>query len=147
VPVEGEYEPSTWGWVRDQVAEYEASGGERANTLRDTGLPIIVVTTIGRTTGKVRKFPVMRVEHGGQYAIVASKGGAADNPGWYHNLIANPGSVTVQDGPKPFDVEVHEAEGDERAQWWERAVEAYPPYAEYQERTDRRIPVLVATRR
>ncbi|MGH8979572.1 MAG: nitroreductase family deazaflavin-dependent oxidoreductase [Acidimicrobiales bacterium] len=147
MPIQGEYEPSTWEWVRNQVAEYEASGGAKSNTLLDTGLPIIVLTMIGTKTGNVRKFPVMRVEHDGAYAIVASKGGAPTHPGWYFNLLARPHSVVVQDGPEPFDVEVREVEGDERAVWWERAVAAYPPYAEYQERTERRIPVLVATRR
>ena len=147
MPLEGEYEPSPAAWVREQVAEYEASGGRRANTLRDTGLPIIVVTTRGAKTGKIRKFPVMRVEHGGEYAIVASKGGAPDHPQWYANLLASPGEVTIQDGPTPFDVVVRELEGEERALWWERAVAAYPPYAEYQQKIERRIPVLLATRR
>ena len=126
---------------------YERSGGERANTLRDTGLPVIVVTTVGNKSGKVRKTPLMRVEHNGEYALVASKGGAPSHPVWYYNLKADPTSVMVQDGPEPFPVEVREVSGDERAAWWERAVAAYPPYAEYQERTDRTIPVFVATRR
>ncbi|HVB91636.1 MAG TPA: nitroreductase family deazaflavin-dependent oxidoreductase [Acidimicrobiales bacterium] len=143
--VEGEYEPSPYTWVRDQVAEYEASGGQRANTLLDTGLAIIVVTTRGARSGKVRKTPVMRVEHGGEYALVASKGGAPEHPVWYHNLVAHPGSVMVQDGPAPFAVSVREVSGDEKAKWWERAVAAYPPYAEYQEKTARQIPVFVAT--
>lgn len=146
MPIEGEYEPSTWEWVRDQVEEYERSGGTRANTLRDTGLPIIVVTTRGHKTGKVRKFPVMRVEHDGAYAIVASKGGAPEHPSWYHNLVADP-HVTLQDGAVPFDAEVRVVHGSEREQWWERAVAAYPPYAEYQQRTEREIPVFVALRR
>jgi deazaflavin-dependent oxidoreductase (nitroreductase family) len=146
-PLEGEYEPSPIGWVREQVAEYEASGGRRANTLRDTGLPIIVVTTRGNKTGKLRKTPLMRVEHDGEYALVASQGGAPQHPVWFHNLKADPEAVTIQDGPEPFDVRVREVEGDERAAWWERAVAAFPPYAEYQEKTDRRIPVFVATRR
>ncbi|MGO9853859.1 MAG: nitroreductase family deazaflavin-dependent oxidoreductase [Acidimicrobiales bacterium] len=143
--LQGEYQPSTWDWVRDQVEEYEASGGERANTLMDTGMPIIVVTTRGAASGKVRKSPVMRVEHGGEYALVASKGGAPENPAWYHNLVAHPDEVTIQDGPEPFAVTVREVTGDERAQWWERGVAAYPPYAEYQQKTDRPIPVFVAT--
>ena len=126
---------------------YERSGGERANTLRDTGLPVVVVTTVGNKSGKVRKTPLMRVEHNGEYALVASKGGAPSHPVWYYNLKADPTSVMVQDGPEPFPVEVREVSGDERAAWWERAVAAYPPYAEYQERTDRTIPVFVATRR
>ncbi|MGD1034210.1 MAG: nitroreductase family deazaflavin-dependent oxidoreductase [Candidatus Dormibacteria bacterium] len=145
MPVHGEYEPSTAQWVRDQVAEYEASGGTRANLLRDTGWPVIILTMVGQRSGKVRKIPVMRVEHGGQYAIVASKGGTPENPGWYHNLVANPTEVMLQDGPAPFDVEVRELSGEERATWWERAVAAYPPYAEYQTKTSRRIPVLLAT--
>ena len=141
----GEYVPSTWEWVRNQVAEYEASGGQRANTLLDTGLPIIVVTTRGARTGKVRKSPLMRVEHDGEYALVASKGGAPANPQWYANLVAHPGEVLVQDGPEPFAVSVREVSGDEKAAWWERSVAAYPPYAEYQEKTTRRIPLFVAT--
>jgi deazaflavin-dependent oxidoreductase (nitroreductase family) len=142
--LQGEYEPSPWDWVRDQVAEYEASGGRRANTLRDTGMPIVVVATRGAKSGKVRKFGLMRVEHGGEYALVASKGGMPENPAWYHNLEAHPDEVTIQDGPEPFAVEVREVTGDERAEWWERAVRAYPPYAEYQQNTTRQIPVLVA---
>jgi len=145
--LQGEYEPSPWEWVRDQVAEYEASGGERANTLMDTGWPIIVVTTRGAKSGKVRKNPVMRVEHGAEYALVASKGGAPENPEWFHNLEAHPDEVTIQDGPAPFPVTVREVTGDERAQWWERGVAAYAPYAEYQENTGRQIPVFVASRR
>jgi F420H(2)-dependent quinone reductase len=144
--LQGEYEPSPASFVRDQVAEYEASGGERANTLMDTGLPIIVVAMRGNKSGKVRKNPVMRVEHNGEYAIVASKGGAPEHPVWYYNLIAHPDEVTIQDGPAPFAVRVREVGGDERAAWWERAVAAYPPYADYQQKTERQIPVLVATR-
>lgn len=147
VPVEGDYEPSTSQWVRDQVAEYEASGGTRSNTLLDTGLPIIIFTTRGSRSGKVRKTPVMRVEHDGEYALVASKGGAPENPLWYYNLIANSSDVMIQDGEEPFDVEVREVHGDERAKWWARAVEAYPAYAQYQASTSREIPVLVASRK
>lgn len=143
--LEGEYEPSPWEWVRDQVAEYEASGGQRANTLLDTGMPVIVVTTRGAKSGKVRKSALMRVEHDGEYALVASVGGAPNNPVWFHNLVAHPDEVLVQDGPAPFAVMVRRVEGDEKATWWERAVAAYPPYAEYQEKTDRQIPVFVAT--
>ena len=146
-PLEGEYEPSPIGWVRDQVEEYEASGGTRANTLRDTGLPVIVVTSRGNKSGKLRKTPLMRVEHDGEYALVASQGGRPQHPEWYWNLRANPEDVTIQDGPEPFDVSVREVSGDERARWWQRAVEAFPPYADYQERTERMIPVFVATRR
>jgi deazaflavin-dependent oxidoreductase (nitroreductase family) len=133
--------------VRDQVEAYEASGGREANTLRDTGLPVIIVTTRGKKSGKIRKFALMRVEHGGEYALVASKGGAPEHPVWYYNLKANPDAVMVQDGPEPFDVVVREVTGDVKAQWWERAVAAYPPYAEYQTKTDRVIPVLIATPR
>ena len=139
------YEPSPAQWVRDQVDAYERSGGAEANTLRDTGLPIIVITMRGNKSGLIRKAPVMRVEHEGEYAIVASKGGAPSNPQWYENLVAAPEDVRIQDGPEPVDVTVREVTGEERAAWWERAVAAYPPYAEYQERTTRRIPVLVAT--
>jgi deazaflavin-dependent oxidoreductase (nitroreductase family) len=144
VSIQGDYEPSPWGWVRDQVDEYEASGGTRANTLRDTGLPIIIVTMVGHKTGKVRKVPLMRVEHDGEYAIVASKGGAPEHPGWYHNLVADP-RVDIQDGPEPAAYQVRAVSGDERETWWERAVTDYPPYAEYQDKTDREIPVFVAS--
>ena len=143
----GEYEPSPAQWVRDQVEAYERSGGREASTLLDTGLPVVIVTTRGRRTGRLRKSPLMRVEHDGEYALVASKGGAPDHPEWYLNLQADPHAVMVQDGPEPFDAEVREVSGDERRQWWERAVAAFPPYAEYQEKTDRVIPVLVARRR
>jgi deazaflavin-dependent oxidoreductase (nitroreductase family) len=146
MPVEGEYEPSPQQWVRDQVAEYEASGGERANTLLDTGLPIVVVTTRGKKSGKVRKMALMRVEHDGAYALVASQGGAPTSPSWYHNLVADPDALVIQDGAESHDYVAHEAEGEERALWWERAVAAYPSYAEYQTKTTRVIPVLVATR-
>jgi deazaflavin-dependent oxidoreductase (nitroreductase family) len=145
--LEGDYEPSAAQWVRDQVAEYEASNGQRANTLRDSGLPVIIVTMRGNKSGKVRKIALMRVEHDGEYVLVASKGGAPAHPVWYYNLKADPKSVRIQDGPQPFDAEVRELDGDERAQWWDRAVSAFPPYAEYQEKTDRRIPVFLATRR
>jgi F420H(2)-dependent quinone reductase len=144
---DGEYEPSPSKWVRDQVAEYEASGGQRANTLMDTGMPVVIVTTRGNKSGKIRKMPLMRVEHNGEYALVASLGGAPKHPVWYFNLKADPTSVRIQDGTEPFAVEVRELDGDERAQWWERAVAAYPPYAEYQEKTARTIPVFLATRR
>lgn len=142
----GEYEPSALEWVRDQIETYEASGGTRANTLRDTGIPIIVVTMRGSKSGKIRKIALMRVEHGGEYALIASYGGAPQHPGWYHNLMAAPDEVTVQDGPEPFAVTVREAEGPERDAWWERAVAVFPTYAEYQAKTDRRIPVLIASR-
>ena len=145
--IKGEYEPSSAQWVRDQVAEYEASAGARANTLRDTGLPIVIFTTRGNRSGKVRKTPVMRVECNGEYALVASKGGAPNHPVWYYNLLANPDDVMLQDGPETFDVVVRQISGDERAAWWERSVAAYPPYAEYQLKTEREIPVFVATRK
>lgn len=145
--IEGEYVPSRWGWVRDQVDAYERSGGTEANTLRDTGLPVIVVTMRGRRTGAVRKAALMRVEHDGEYALVASMGGAPTHPVWYHNLVADPEGVEVQDGPAPFAVRVREVHGDEKALWWERAVAAFPPYAEYQAKTTREIPVLIAARR
>ncbi len=143
--ISGDYEPSTWEWVRQQVAEYEASNGERGNTLRDTGMPIIVMTTVGRKTGKVRKVPLMKVEHNGEYAIIASKGGAPKNPAWVANLLADP-KVMIQDGAEPFDALVRLVEGPERDEWWERSVAAYPPYAEYQAKTDRQIPVFIASR-
>ena len=147
MPLEGEYDPSPAQWVRDQVEAYEGSGGARANTLRDTGLPVIIVTTRGNKSGKIRKSPLMRVEHGGEYALVASKGGAPTHPVWYHNLKADPKAVVIQDGLEPFDAQVRQVTGDERARWWQRAVAAYPPYAEYQTKTDREIPVFVASRR
>lgn len=144
--IQGEYAPSPWDWVRQQVETYERTGGREANTLRDTGLPIIIVTTVGAKSGNVRKTPLMRVEHDGQYALVASMGGAPKHPVWYFNLKANPDSVMVQDGPAPFPVRVRELAGEERAVWWDRAVAAYPPYAEYQQRTGRTIPVFLAER-
>ena len=141
-----EYEPSPWAWVREQVETYERTGGLEANTLRDTGLPIIVLTTRGHKSGKIRKTPLMRVEHDGEYALIGSMGGAPKHPSWYGNLKANPSAVTIQDGPEPFDVVVRELDGNERSIWWERAVSAFPPYAEYQERTQRVIPVFLAQR-
>jgi len=145
--LQGEYDPSPAQWVRDQVEGYESSGGREANTLRDTGLPVVIVTMRGSKSGRIRKIPLMRVEHEGEYALVASKGGAPAHPVWYYNLKADPQAVTIQDGPEPFDVEVREASGDERVVWWERAVAAYPPYAEYQAKTTRQIPLFIATRR
>ena len=142
MPVDGEYEPSPSGWVRDQVELYEGSGGTQGLTLRDTGLPVVIVTNRGASSGKVRKTPVMRVEHDGRYAMAASKGGAPDHPLWYYNVRANP-MVELQDGPHKQDMVAREVSGAERAQWWERAVSAYPPYAEYQTRTLRQIPVFV----
>lgn len=145
--LEGTYEPSPTAWVREQVEAYEASGGERGGTLRDTGLPVIVVTSRGRRSGKLRKNPVMRVEHDGEYALVASKGGAPEHPEWYFNLAAAPEEVEIQDGPDRFAVTVREVHGDERRRWFDRAVAAYPSYADYQQATSREIPVFVARRR
>ncbi|HSJ90620.1 MAG TPA: nitroreductase family deazaflavin-dependent oxidoreductase [Ilumatobacter sp.] len=150
MPIEGEYEPSALGWVRDQVAEYEASGGTRANTLRDTGIPVVVVTMRGASSGKVRKIALMRVEHEGSYALVASYGGRASHPAWYANLVADP-HIVIQDGSEPRDFTVRllddEVDGEERAQWWERAVAVYPTYADYEVSAGehgRVIPVFVA---
>jgi F420H(2)-dependent quinone reductase len=140
--LEGEYEPSTQGWVREQVEEYEASGGARATTLRDTGLPVVIVTSRGARSGKLRKTPLMRVEHDGRYLAVASQGGAPTHPLWYHNLVADP-AVELQDRDQKRDMTARLLSGDERKQWWERAVEAFPPYADYQRRTEREIPVFL----
>jgi len=143
--IEGTYVPSAQQWVRDQVDAYESSGGQRGNTLRDSGLPVIIVTMRGKNSGDVRKIALMRVEHNGEYALVGSMGGAPKNPVWVYNLRAHPDEVMIQDGPEPFDVTVREITGDERAEWWERAVAAFPNYAEYQKKTDRTIPVFIAT--
>lgn len=142
VPIDGEYEPSPRGWVRDQVDLYERSGGTEGTTLRDTGLPVVVITNLGARSGKVRKTPLMRVEHDGCYAAVASQGGAPTHPLWYHNFLANP-RVELQDGPKRMTMVARLVSGAERAQWWERSVAAYPPYAQYQSKTSREIPVFV----
>jgi F420H(2)-dependent quinone reductase len=142
MPVDGDYVPSPRAWVRDQVEEYESSGGTRGLTLRDTGLPVVIITNRGARSGKLRKTPVMRVEHDGRYAAVASQGGAPTHPFWYYNLRANP-RVELQDGPRKQSMVAREVAGDERAHWWERAVAAYPPYAEYQQKTTRQIPVFV----
>jgi deazaflavin-dependent oxidoreductase (nitroreductase family) len=144
MPIVGEYEPSTSQWVADQVREYEESGGTRSNTLRDTGIPVIVITMRGARSGKVRKIALMRVEHDGSYALVASKGGHPAHPDWYHNMVADP-QVMIQDGPEPRDYVVREVTGDEREAWWDRATEVFPPYLEYAERAGRQIPVLVAS--
>ena len=140
--LEGEYEPSPSDWVREQVETYEATDGREADTLRDTGIPIVVFTCYGRSTGKLRKWALMRVEHDGHYALVASKGGADEHPEWYHNLKADP-TVQVQDGARPWVTEVREVTGEEYHEWWERAVEVFPTYERYAASTDRRIPVLV----
>jgi deazaflavin-dependent oxidoreductase (nitroreductase family) len=144
-PLTGEYEPSPIEFVREQVREYEQSGGTRGNLQRDTGLPVIIVTTRGARSGKIRKFPLMRVEHNGEYALVASKGGAPEHPRWYFNLKAHPDEVVIQDGAEPFDAVVREVSGAEREEWWARCVEAFPNYAEYERKTDREIPVFVAS--
>lgn len=140
--LKGEYEPSPAKWVRDQVELFERSGGKEGNTLRESGLPIVVYTMHGAKSGKLRKVPLMRVEHDGVYALVASKGGDPKNPVWYANLKADP-EISVQDGSKVVDGTVREISGEERELWWKRAVEAYPSYADYQRKTDRQIPVLV----
>jgi deazaflavin-dependent oxidoreductase (nitroreductase family) len=145
--LQGEYIPSPAQWVREQVETYERTGGQEANTLLDTGLPVIIVTMRGNKSGKIRKIALMKVAHDGEYALVASKGGAPEHPVWYYNLKTNPDEVTIQDGPVPFEAEVREVTGGERGAWWARAVAAYPPYAEYQQKTDREIPVLVASRK
>lgn len=142
MPITGEYEPSPEKWVRDQVELYESSGGTQGVTLRGSALPVVIVTSLGSRSGKVRKNPVMRVEHDGKYAVVASKGGAPEHPTWYYNLKANP-LVELQDGPVRQDMTAREIEGPEREEWWRRAVEAYPPYAEYEKKTERQIPVFV----
>ena len=143
--IDGEYVPSTAQWVRDQVDEYEGSGGTAGTTLRDTGLAVVIVTNRGAKTGAVRKTPLMRVEHEGSYLAVGSKGGAPQNPLWVSNLRKNP-QVVVQDGTQTWDMTAREITGEERAVWWERAVTAFPPYAEYQRKTDRVIPLFVLER-
>ena len=144
--LQGEYEPSPADWVREQVETYEATNGREANTLMDhPEWPIVVVTSRGAKSGKLRKNPVMRVEKDGVYAVVASKGGTDEQPTWYYNIKANP-EVDLQDGPEPHTYRARIAEGDERAEWWERCVKQYAPYAEYQEKTDRLIPVFLLER-
>lgn len=140
MPLQGDYEPSSAKWVRDQVEEYEGSGGTSGTTLR--GVPVVVVTSLGASSGKLRKNPVMRVEHDGSYAAVASKGGAPENPAWYRNLVDHP-LVELQDGAARGDFIAREARDDERTQWWERAVQVWPDYAGYQTKTDRQIPLFI----
>lgn len=140
MPLQGEYAPSSQQWVRDQVEEYEGSGGTKGTTLK--GVPVVVVTSMGATSGKLRKNPVMRVEHDGRYAAVASKGGAPAHPDWYRNLVAHP-LVEVQDETTKGDYLARLLQGEEREQWWQRAVEVWPDYAEYQTKTDREIPLFV----
>ncbi|MFB6610577.1 nitroreductase family deazaflavin-dependent oxidoreductase [Agromyces sp. NPDC056379] len=143
MPLVGEYEPSTSAWARKQAEAFEASNGETSNTLR--GMPIIVLTTVGAKSGKLRKTALMRVEHDGEYAIVASLGGAPKHPVWYWNVRKHP-HVELQDGGEKHDYDARELEGEERETWWARAVEAYPPYADYQVKTERLIPVFKLTR-
>ena len=140
MPLTGEYEPSTSEWARTQAETYEATGGREANLLK--GVPIIVLTSKGAKSGKLRKTALMRVEHDGDYVVVASKGGAPDHPAWYHNLVAEP-HVELQDGEVRKDYRARELEGDEYATWWDRAVAVWPDYAEYQKKTDRKIPLFV----
>jgi F420H(2)-dependent quinone reductase len=140
MPLEGEYEPGTWKFAADHVERYERSGGTEATTIR--GMPVIVLTTRGRRTGKLRKSPLMRVEHEGRYAAVGSIGGAPKNPVWVYNLRANP-EVMLQDGTEVYDMTAREVTGAEKAEWWKRATDAYPPYDEYQAKTERIIPVFV----
>jgi len=142
MPLTGEYEPSTSDFVRDHADRYMTSGGTEGAELK--GKPVVLLTTIGARTGKIRKTPLMRVEHDGEYAVVASLGGAPKHPVWYFNIKANP-RVELQDGAETRDYEAHEVVGDEKAIWWERAVEAWPDYADYQRKTDRQIPLFVLT--
>jgi deazaflavin-dependent oxidoreductase (nitroreductase family) len=142
MPLVGQYKPSPSTRSREQVELYESSGGTEGTTLR--GRPVIILTSVGARSGKIRKTPLMRVEHDGQYAVVASLGGAPTHPVWYHNLVANP-HVELQDGPVKRDYTAREVTGEERATWWERAVAAWPDYADYQQKTSRQIPVFVLT--
>ncbi|GGX47485.1 nitroreductase family deazaflavin-dependent oxidoreductase [Streptomyces noursei] len=142
MPLEGEYGPSTTQWVREQVEVYESSGGTRGTTLWDTGWPVVVMSTRGAKTGKIRKVPVMRVEHEGRFAVVGSLGGSPRHPLWYFNVKADP-HVALQDGPVQQDMTAHEATGEERAEWWRRAVAVFPRYAEMQKKTSRQFPVFV----
>jgi len=140
--LEGTYVPSTQEWVRDQVSAYEESGGTRATTLRETGDPVVVITSVGARSGHLRKNPVMKVERDGRYVAIASKGGAPDNPEWYYNFLANP-RVELQDGPEKHTYQARLLSGEERSEWWEYAVQTWPTYGEYQQRTDREIPVFL----
>src|SRR6478736_7758843 len=140
MPMEGEYEPSPTTWVRELVVLIESSGGTQGTTMR--GMPVILLTTRGAKSGKLRKTPLMRVEHDGQYAVVASLGGAPKHPVWYYNVLADP-EVELRDGTVRQDMTAREITGEEKALWWSRAVEAFPDYAEYQTKTDREIPVFV----
>ncbi|MFD4181323.1 nitroreductase family deazaflavin-dependent oxidoreductase [Rhodococcus sp. NPDC058514] len=142
MPLTGEYEPSPTKWSADQAELYESSGGTKGTTMQ--GKPVVLLTTKGAKSGKLRKAPLMRVEHDGEYAIVASLGGAPKHPVWYHNVVADP-HVELQDGPVKRDMVAREVTGDEKAVWWERAVAVWPDYADYQKKTDRQIPVFVLT--
>ena len=140
MPLTGEYKPSTSDWAREQAEKFEASGGAEANLLR--GRPIIVLTTVGAKTGALRKTALMRVEHEGRYAVVASRGGAPDEPKWAGNMRRNP-HVELQDGAMKRDYTARELSGAERAEWWDRAVEAWPDYANYEKKTLRLIAVFL----
>jgi deazaflavin-dependent oxidoreductase (nitroreductase family) len=142
--LEGTYVPSTSEWVRDQIDLYERTGGKEGAGLPGTDMKVIIVTMRGVKSGNVRKIALMRVEHNGVYALVASRGGSPTNPDWYHNLLANPNEVLVQDGPKALPYSVREVTGDEYATWWNRSVAAFPQYSDYKSKTDRVIPILVA---
>jgi F420H(2)-dependent quinone reductase len=140
MPLIGEYEPSTWPAARDQVEQFEKSHGTEGNTL--AGLPVVIITTTGKSTGKLRKTPLMRIEHRGRYAAVASMAGAPTNPSWYHNMKASP-LVELQDGAVRQDYTARELDGHERETWWARAVDTFPGYADYQASTSRIIPVML----
>ncbi|QES39895.1 nitroreductase family deazaflavin-dependent oxidoreductase [Streptomyces venezuelae] len=142
MPLTGEYEPGTWDWASKQAELYESSGGTEGTTMQDK--PVILLTSVGARSGKLRKNPLMRVEHAGEYAVVASKGGDPAHPSWYHNLVAHP-HVELQDGPVKKDYRARLASGEERRLWWERAVAVWPQYDEYQTKTDREIPLFVLT--
>ncbi|MCH9736360.1 MAG: nitroreductase family deazaflavin-dependent oxidoreductase [Actinomycetia bacterium] len=142
MPLTGDYEPSTFDWARKNAEEYMESGGTKGTELN--GMRVVLLTTIGAKTAKIRKTPLMRVEHGGEYAAVASLGGAPKNPVWYYNVKANP-RVELQDGTETADYDAREVFGEEKATWWERAVAAFPDYADYQKKTERQIPVFVLT--
>ncbi len=144
MPLTGEYAPSTSGWAREQAEKFESSNGAEANVLPGREEPIILVTSIGAKSGKLRKTPLMRVEHNGEYAAVASLGGAPKHPVWYYNLKANP-DVELRDGDVVKEYVAREVTGEEKAVWWERAVAAYPDYADYQKKTTREIPLFVLT--
>lgn len=143
--LEGTYVPSTSEWVRNQIETYEKSGGKEGNTLLETGIPVIIVTMRGAKSGNVRKIALMRVEHNGEYALVASRGGSDENPDWYSNLLAHPDEVLVQDGPEALKFTVREVTGAERDEWWDRSATVFPQYNDYRAKTARVIPVLVAS--